>query len=136
MDYRIPDEKDIPQLEEWISQDVFHRDHLTPKHWIPVLDAEGKPEKGVRHLAVSDENGVVFYLRLTNVMRVEVQFPPAGEPLRVGKGLREAFSFVSLSAKKMRYKEMLFDSVSSHLISFFKKLGFEPVKDHYKVALL
>lgn len=136
MEYRTPDEKDIPQLEEWVSQDVFHRGHLTAKHWIPAKGADGQPEKGVRHLAVSDESGVVFYLRLTNVMRVEVQFPPAGDEIRVAGGLKEAFSFVSINAKKMGYKEMLFDSVSSHLISFFKKLGFEPVKDHYKVSLL
>jgi len=136
MDYRTPDENDIPQLEEWISQDVFHQGRLTAKHWIPALDAEGQPEKGVRHLAVSDESGVIFYLRLTNVMRAEVQFPPAGDSVRIAKGLREAFSFVSLTAKKMGYREMIFDSVSNHLIAFFKKLGFEPIKDHYKVVLL
>lgn len=127
--YRAPSEKDLPALTEWVSQDEFHR-HLKADHWIP------KNEKGIVHLAVSDEKGVVFYLRMTNVMRVEVQFPPAGEPLRVAKALKEAFSFVSLKAKALGYKQIMFESVSSHLISFFSRLGFEPVKDEFKVNLL
>ena len=137
MEYRIPSEEvDLEQLKKWVEQDPFHRHSLTANHWLPAFDETGQPEKGVQHLAVCDEKGVVFYLRMSNVMRVEVQFPPAGDEERVKKGLREAFSAVYVMAKKRGYKEMMFDSVSQHLIRFFSKLGFNPVKDHYKVGIL
>ncbi|MDE2106153.1 MAG: hypothetical protein KGL39_53515 [Patescibacteria group bacterium] len=136
MNYRTPAVEDLPRLTEWVSQDPFHREHLTAKHWVPVLDSKGESEKGVRHLAVCDEEGVIFYLRMTNVMRVEVQFPPAGDEKRVAKGLREAFSLVSMKAKEMGYREMLFDSISKPLVAFFSKLGFKYLENHYKVGLL
>jgi len=136
MKYTLPTEADLPQLTEWVSKDEYHKDMLKPDHFLPKPDKEGKLEKGIIYLKVEDEAGVVFYLRLSNVMRAEIQFSPNAEPERVRRGLKEAFSAVSLKAKTMGYKEMLFDSVSQHLIVFFSRLGFKPVKDHYKVSLL
>jgi len=136
MNYTLPTEADLPQLTEWVSKDEHHKDILKPDHFLPKIDKEGKFEKGIIYLKVEDEAGVAFYLRLSNVMRVEVQFPPDADPERTKIALKEAFAFVSLKAKAMGYKEMLFNSVSTHLIWFFKRLGFNPVKDHYKVSLL
>jgi len=134
MQYTLPTEADKAELAEWVSKDEFHR-HLTADHFLPHYDKDGKPEKGLVFLKVHDEAGTAFYLRLSNVMRVEVQFPPAPQPERTGHALKEAFAFTSIKAKGMGYHEMIFDSVSTPLIWFFRKLGFEPIKDHFRVRL-
>lgn len=136
MNYTLPAEADFVELTEWVSKDPHHRNVITADHFMPKKDKDGNFEKGVVYVKVTDEIGTIFYLRLSNVMRAEVQFSPDADPERVRVALRQTFSFVSIKAKAMGYKEMLFDSVSTHLIRFFERLGFKPVKDHYKVTLL
>lgn len=135
MNYTLPTEADLPELTEWVSKDPYHKDIITADHFMPKPDKDGNFENGIVYLKVSDEAGTVFYLRLSNVMRTEVQFSPDATSERMRDALRKAFSFVSAKARSMGYREMIFDSVSQHLISFFDKLGFEPIKNHYKISL-
>jgi tRNA splicing endonuclease len=76
---------------------------------------------GVKCLAVEDEKGVVFHLRVENVMRVYAQFPPEQEidHDRLHKALHESFLFVASGAKRMGYREMIFDSVSQNIDRVF-----------------
>lgn len=147
--YRPTTEADVPILKEWMAADQWHKD-WKPEFW--VEDPDPEKSKGIKCLAVSDAEGVVFFLRLQNVMRVFVQFPPKPSEqgstphvhpwpvlrnkVRVSVALKEAFGFISNWAKSKGYREMTFDSTSDLLIAFFKRLGFEPAKDFYKVELL
>lgn len=135
--HRESNADDLKQLQKWTEADSTHKDLLPAEFWLPSIDAEGKKELGVKCLAVEGPSGVKFYLRMENVMRVYVQFPPEGEydPEDMKQALETSFRFVASGAKKIGYKSMVFNSVSKSLIHFFSKFGFTEVKNTYGAAL-
>lgn len=135
LNHRDSNEKDREQIARWTAADEAHQGLIPAEFWLPAEDPEAR--KGTKCLAVEDENGVIFYLRLDNVMRVYVQFPPEGEidRERIGLALKTSFGFIASGAKRIGYKEMIFDSVSKPLISFFKLLGFSDLLNTFKVNL-
>jgi hypothetical protein len=137
LNHRETNEHDKNHLQRWTFADPVHRDLISPDFWQPPLDDAGSKISGVKCVAVEDEKGVVFHLRFENVMRVYAQFPPEDEvdPERLRKALKESFVFIASGAKKIGYKEMIFDSVSQSLISFFKLFGFKELTDTYRTKL-
>lgn len=128
--YHNTQPEELDRLKQWVASDPYHKDLLKGEFWIP------KPgEKGIKYLTVSDENGIVFNLKLVNAMRVYVQFSPESQPDRIKNALTEAFGFISAGAKRLGYHEMLFDSIARPLIRFFSKFGFKPIQDTYSVKL-
>jgi hypothetical protein len=128
--FRDTNESDIPQLIEWSSKDScpFHRD-VDPKFWLP--------EEHAKCFAIEDEKGVVYYLRLENVMRCHIQFPPddVRDKGRTALALKQAFVVVAAGAKKLGYKEFIFTSVSEGLIRLFKKFGFQKSENEFSARL-
>lgn len=128
LNYREPTEADLPRLEKDIANDPYHQG-LDPKYWLTQIPG------GTKSIAVEDKDGVVFFLRLENVMRAYIQFSKDVDPARTGEAVKECLAFVSAFGKKKGYTEIIFDSVSRVLIRFFKRLGFQEVKDNFQVKL-
>ena len=135
--YRHTVAEDLPQLDAWVKADPAHQ-HLTGSHFALQPD-----EKGVQCIEVEDDKGTVFYLKFTNALLVETQFPPSlgmnfaelRQRVRISKALKEAFGYFAASSKQLGYRAMLFNSVSASLITFFEKLGFKRLTDYFKVNL-
>lgn len=137
--YRHTSAEDLPKLNEWVAADPTHKDLFTGEHFILKPD-----DHGVQCIEVLDDLGTVFYLKFTNALIVEAQFPEKmklgtfgalRQQLRVSKGLKEALGFFMLSTKKLGYHALLFNSVSDSLVQFFEKLGFSKLTDYFKVDL-
>lgn len=133
--YRHPTEdRDRAVLDAWVASDPDHCNTTTGSYFLvdPVKDA------GQVAIAVEDDEGTVFYLKFTNAVFVDAQFPPdlsEAQRARARSALNEAFVFFSQSLKKQGIHAMLFDSVSRPLIRFFEKKGFKRLKDFFKVGL-
>ena len=135
LNHRESSVTDLPKLQKWVDADLQHKNVLPPEFWIPSENTDER--KGTKCLAIENDKGVMFFLRLENVMRVYVQFPPDGEynPEEMKEALESSFRFIAPGAKKIGYKEMIFNSVSKSLIRFFRKFGFTELKDEYGVSL-
>lgn len=134
-DYVDTTETNLPEIQRWISQDSGEKHRgVDPEFWLPEIG-----ERTVRSkcLAVMHEGKVVFYLKLENVMRALIQFPPAEErdPVVTSLALQTAFGDVSRGAKYIGYNEMIFESESKGLIGLFEKLGFSEAKNQFLVRL-
>lgn len=130
--YRHPTIEDLPKLNEWISVDPDHRNKCTGDFFLL------KPEdKGMQCIAVEDDIGTIFFLKFTNVLSVDVQFPPEenSDKERIREALKEALAYFSVSSRNLGYHGMIFESVSRSLIQFFQKLGFKRLIDFFKVDL-
>lgn len=129
INHRETNEEDRKQLTEWIA--------ASPEsHQVPT-DFWVDKEIGVKKFAIEDESGKVFHLRVENVMRVYVQFPPEGtvDPERTKAALTESFKTIAGNGIRLGYKEMIFDSTSKALIRFFRKFGFKKLDDTFGVRL-
>jgi hypothetical protein len=134
INHRDASEQDRKQLKEWI--DASPDSHkVSEDFWIDKDDAD--KEKGVKKVVVEDENGKMFHLRIENVMRVYIQFPPDAEidPERMKAALEGSFKTIVGNGIRLGYKEMIFDSVSKPLIRFFRKFGFKKLDNTFGVRL-
>ena len=124
-------EDDRVCLTEWIEADEAHKGKCEADFFLPTA------EIGTQRLAVEGDKGVYFYLRLDNVMQAYIQFPPDRsydiEEMKVA--LAQSFQIVATNGHRLGYKKLIFDSVVTPLIRFFKKLKFEEVKDTFGVGL-
>ncbi len=134
---REANESDLPRLSKWIAEDSCPQHHgVDPRWWITNSFSEEKP-MGTRSLAVETPGGVVFYLKLENVMRCYIQFPPDVERDKevTALALKRAFLEISAGAKHLGYHEMIFDSQSQGLVNLFTKFGFKEAQDNFLVRL-
>lgn len=139
IEFRDSNEVDRQQIAKWIEKDSCPQHWgVSPDFWLPEVDAEGNPVYGTKCLAVMDGKGdVLFYLKLENVMRCYIQFPPDDERdlIKTAAALKGAFMVVAPGAKANNYKEMIFDSKSPGLVKLFEKFGFKKVEDTFSVRL-
>lgn len=134
--YRHPTSDDLLKLNEWVAADPTHKDLFAGDHFLLLPDKDGKVTPGVQCIEVLDEQGTVFYLKFTNALIVEAQFPPeGGQSLRVARALKEAFGYFAYAMKKNSYHAMFFNSVSDSLIKFFEGHGFKRLTDYFKADL-
>jgi len=134
-EYRDTAEIDLPEIRRWIAADSSLKHKNVPgEFWLPETN-----ERTVRSkcLAVTNEGKVVFYLKLENVMRCLIQFPPDEERdlVTTQLALKAAFLMVSAGAKHIGYNEMIFESESKGLVGLFGKLGFGEAKNNFLTRL-
>jgi hypothetical protein len=137
--YRHPTkEEDLVRLNEWVAEDPDHCKTTSGSFLIVEPDSNGKMPTGKTAIAVEDEHGVVFYLKFTNAVLVDTQFPPdlsEEERARRKAAISEVFGFFSNRLKGMGYHAALFESVSQPLVQFMERVGFKRLKDFFKVSL-
>ena len=136
--YRHPTAENIPKIDEWVAVDPVHAGVMKGSDFVLQADENGVMPKGIQCIEVSDENGVVFYLRFRNALIVETQFPPATdgrEKVRLARALKEALAFFMGSSRNLGYHALFFNSLSESLIQFFEKFGFVRITDFFKVNL-
>jgi|SRR5580692_4085615 hypothetical protein len=134
-DYVDTTEVHLPEIQRWIAQDSCEKHRgVSGDFWLPEIDERLAKS---RCLAVTHEGKVVFYLKLENVMRAYIQFPPESErdPELTKLALRTAFGDIAGGAKHIGYNEMIFESESQGLVGLFGKLGFKPADNNFRVRL-
>jgi hypothetical protein len=137
INHREANEEDRKELGEWIAS-APESHQISTDFWINKRDENGVfKEPGVKTVAIEDEGGKIFHLRIENVMRVYIQFPPEGtvNPERMRAALTGSFKTIAGNGIRLGYKEMIFDSVSKPLIRFFRRFGFKKLDDTFGVRL-
>ena len=136
--YGHPKAEDIPKIDSWIAADPAHAGVMKGSDFVLQPNSDGEIPMGIQCIEVSDESGVVFYLRFQNALIVETQFPPTTdrrEKVRLARALKESLAFFMGTSKRLGYHGLFFNSVSETLIQFFEKLGFKRLTDHFRVNL-
>lgn len=119
-------ESDFPAIAAEIAKDPAHRGWMQPSFFT-------EPHTG--GLVVEDDHGPVFYLRLSHVLRVHVQFCDV-EKQRIRDAMIEEMKKVKELSAAKGYRQIIFDSVSRGLIAFCKRyLKFIPSPDEYVLWL-
>lgn len=122
--FRPTREDDRTILESFIALDEEHSQTSTSDFWLPPKIEH----KGAKYLAVEDENGVIGFLVLENVLRIHSQFAPASEILRTRPAVASTLTQIQKWAAS-QYREVIFESVSSGLVWFVRKFGFRRSKN-------
>jgi len=118
-------EQDVPQLQEWIQHDAYHKDCLNPSWWFTG--------QGLLSYCIQDDKGPTMYVRIdkeNDLMRLHTQFAPDSEvsKRRVIKSLVWAVPLMEHLGKQENLKGFIFKSTSPLLIDFMRrKFGFQPV---------
>jgi hypothetical protein len=114
-------------LEKFLLADGEHSKTSDISFWLPPSDCQVK-HKGVDYLAVEDEKGVIFFIRLENILRMHCQFAPETEIARTRPAVAEFAKLIQRQARD-QYKQLIFESVSLSLIWFLRKFGFRRSKN-------
>ncbi len=135
IEYRDTSATDIPEIKRWIDADSCPKHNgVDPAFWLPETD-----ERTIRSrcFAITHEGKTVFYLKLENVMRCMIQFPPDNErDAEITKAsLKSAFMTIAGGAKRIGYNEMIFESESKGLINLFENFGFREVTNNFLTRL-
>jgi len=116
--------EDLPQIEEWIKADPWHKDD-------PTWKAEGLlTGNGVLCFCLSDDKGPLCFVRLDaegEMLRLATQFGPENEvsKSRLVAGLLSMGIPAIIEFGKVKgYKGIVFESTSESLIAFMNRLGF------------
>lgn len=119
--------EDLPKIREWIQTDSFHRDD-------PRCIAEGMlTGNGLLTFKIVDDKGIICFVRLDVdgiFVRIATQFGPDTEvhKKRVIRAIRNlGIPLAIAAAKKDNAAGLIFESVSPLLISFMKRLNFQPL---------
>ena len=135
IEFRDTNEVDLPLLSKWITMDSCPQHNgVDPSFWLPETDDADVKSKCI---TVMCDGAPVFFIKLENVMRAYIQFAPEAErdKLATSLGLKKAFLTVAGGAKKIGYREMIFESRSSSLVDFFKRFSFKEVVNNFLVRL-
>lgn len=83
---------------------------------------------------LEDQDGPVYFFRISREIRVDIQFIPGTRPRRVMRGLKDGLDWLE-DMVKSNYRAITFDSVYKPLIQFCKKgLGFKESPDLRKTT--
>jgi hypothetical protein len=131
MKYRKIEPEDRLLIEDWISQDSDHAGRCTADFWLPQETNVDKPF--VQSFVVTDDlDHPLMFVRAENLLRLHIQFGPNK---RVNaKALMDFIPTIERDAKKRRYKQIIWESISKPLIMFARQFGYrespsEIVKD-------
>ncbi len=126
---------DLPQIEEWIAADPWHKDD-------PTWKAEGLlTGNGVLSFCLSDDKGPLCFVRLDaegDMLRLSTQFGPESEvsKSRLVKGLLSmGIPSIVEFGKVKGYKGIVYESTSESLITFMKIQGFFKTAGEHDYAL-
>lgn len=116
--------RDYEDLRESIEKDPQHK-NVKPIEFI----SEPKTELYVWE----DEDGAVFYYRISRELRIDIQFRPGIKVERTREGLKSGLEWL-MEQIKPQFRAIVFDSVYSPLRSFSqRRLGFKEWPDLRKV---
>jgi hypothetical protein len=127
--------EDLPQIEEWIKADPWHKEDS--RHTAEFLLTGG----GLLAFCLLDEKGPLCFVRLDaeeDMVRLSTQFGPEQEVskkrLVVGM-LSEGIPAIKNFARNKGYKGIVFESTSETLINFMNQQGFFKVEgDDYALT--
>ena len=118
--------EDIPQIQEWVAADPWHKDDLK---W---SDAAGMlTGNGLLAFCLQDDAGPLVFVRLDadgEMVRIVMQFGPVSEvsKRRLVVGLaRIGVPAMIAFARDRGFKGLIFESVNESLIGFGNRLGFK-----------
>ena len=129
---RAVNEHDRPALEEWIAADPGHASILDPDFFMGMRTLEnGETVRDPRPncFALEDDDGVVFFIRLSRAARVHIQFPPARNrvlnPKRTGLALLRGMAYLEVGLMRAGAEEWIFQTEDRGLKRYAEKaLGF------------
>jgi hypothetical protein len=108
--------QDAPQIAAWIEADENHRGLEAAETWVT-------PQEHTFRYMVEDESGPLFCVIGENVLRLSIQFAP-NQKRRMARAVDEFSKVMAAGAKKMGYKELIFESVFYPLVRFLHRRGF------------
>lgn len=114
--------QDAAQIAAWVAADPDHAGRVSANFFLP---SENPSDTKAFFYTIEDALGPVFYVRGENVLRLHVQFAP-NQKRRTPPALDEFISSISEGAKKLGYKQIIYDSVFQPLIQFLERRGFKP----------
>ena len=123
---------DLPQLNEWISADPYHRHQGQPEWWLTG--------NGLLAFCLMDNAGPLTYVRLDDegeYVRINTQFAPREivSQRRLVVGMLKCMNVLTDLYKTQNKKGFVFQSISPTLIAFMsKRQGFSSIgNDEYRV---
>lgn len=122
---RATDEQDEEKLRAWIDADPDHAGQFEPEYF---MGSEGC-------FALEDAAGVVFFIRLTKVARVRIQFNAEAkgmrQKLRVSQALARGMALLEVGLSRAGTEEWVFDTANPDLRRFaLDALGFKDSPDN------
>lgn len=126
LNIRASGPSDIEHAKECMALDAHHK-LLDPERWAEPL---------TEIITVFDEQGTVFHLRMSRVMRIDIQFDPRVDRERVMEAMQKTFAWMKVKAKASGFRELIFESSFAPLIRFCRKrFGFRESKSELTVYL-
>ena len=118
---------DQPEILRWSLADPYHSSNAVidgPGWWLTGADC-------LQAFCAEDDAGPVMYVRLDqedNLIRMHIQYAPESEvdKSRVIETMKIGLLTISIWAKELGNKGLIFESTSPSLIKFCLKLGFMP----------
>lgn len=111
---RPAEESERDVIAAMIEGDEDHRCQVSPETFY-------KKEVGRECKALTDSEGrVLFYFRLTRVLRMDIQFD-CSRAEENQQALQDGFRWLQKQAMGAGFREIIFDSVSRPLINFCKR---------------
>jgi len=128
MKFREVGEADREMLEAWIAADPEHRMTMFAETFLGQLP-DGSPDPRPTCLALEDEKGVVFFVRISRAARVTIQFATddsRGGRLRNATALTEGMALLESILERAGVEEWIFNTRSARLKELAKsRMGFE-----------
>lgn len=103
---------DLERLDKWIEADDAHRGIFAPGFF---MSGELSEDPRAQCYALEDDQGVVFYIRLSRVSRVRIQFAPDTQKVRILRGLFKGMAFLEGQLARVGCDEWIFDTSSPGL---------------------
>ncbi len=114
---RAVTEADRPALEEWIKADPWHEGILDANFFLG-RNRDGQNDSRATCCALEDENGVVFFIRLSRAARVNIQFAPSRgvrRRKRIAEGLFRGMAYLEGILQKVGCEQWIFDTGDARL---------------------
>jgi hypothetical protein len=119
---RPMNEGDREYLGSLISEDAYHRGHMTPDFFLKLVPGEDA-------WALEDEQGhVELYFKTQVVVRLSIQFAHSKtneERSRNRTALMKGFAWIESMFRQNKFRQIIFDTQGPELTAFAKRrLGF------------
>ena len=116
--FRRTEPSDLLMLSDWIVNDPFHREKLTPEFFLET-------KEGVSCYTIEDEHGPVAFMREEvegEDVRLHAQFP-AGRR-RLMAAIDEGFPIILAEAREKGFRRIRFELENAALIKAMLRFGF------------
>ena len=126
--FAFANEQDRKQVEEWMKLD---RD---PEHHGMTGDFFLQPNTESRMFG--DDQGDLFAVRISRVMRLDIQFNAEADPQRLRDALLAHFPWLIEAARSAGFCQLIFDSVTKALIAFcMRRFRFKASPNEYRADI-